>query len=697
MKKLLQTFLFFTVFNHSQAQITGTLLDSLTAKPIAFATISLASDEKTLKGGLSNEGGGFVFSEIPSGTYKIIFTAVGYKSRIQQIIFVDSLPMGTILLSPNQTVLQEVTVTSTRPLIEQEADRLIYDTQADPESKVLNVLDMMRKIPYLSVDGEDNLSLKDSRDFRIFVNGRPSAMMARNYKDILKSMSASSIQKIEVITTPSSKYDGEGLSGIINIITFKNVDNGFMGNVNLSYNTPIGGPGIGSTITAKLRKWGVSAFTGGNINENPVYTFLNERNTMGEVPSKLNQSGSMQSHSKSAYLGMELSYELDTLNLFTAQFNVSDNSSNSFNKQESTLLNRDEISHKYLLNNVGDGSSKDFAMNYQNTARKNARQLFTASYQYSAFNNLAENRIRFSDKVNYPPSDYSQINNQRTNEHTGQIDMLMPLKNWTVEGGVKTIFRTNESRFGTETNEDENMLRNDFFNTQNVYSVYNSFRYSTKQWGISGGFRLENTVLYVDFVSSGLSIKKDYYNWLPTLAINRKIGMHSVGFSYMERIQRPGIYQLNPFVDRSNPLIERTGNPDLLPSVMHDLSFKYSYSGKSSVNFSAGIISIKDMLFPVIVYNPDTKVTLHSYDNVGKARLLPAISASLNRQISKKWNISMNGRWSHATVEGVVDGIKVVNSGMIRRLFGCWVSLSERMEMECRSQSYWTYRKYPRA
>jgi ferric enterobactin receptor len=319
------------------------------------------------------------------------------------------------------------------------------------------------------------------------------------------------------------------------------------------------------------------------------------------------------------------------------------------------------------LNNVGDGSgsSKDFAMNYQNTARKNARQLFTASYQYSAFNNLAENRIRFSDKVNYPPSDYSQINNQRTNEHTGQIDMLMPLKNWTVAGGVKTIFRTNESRFGTETNESENMLRNDFFNTQNVYSVYNSFRYSTKQWGISGGFRLENTVLYVDFVSSGLSIKKDYYNWLPTLAINRKIGMHSVGFSYMERIQRPGIYQLNPFVDRSNPLIERTGNPDLLPSVMHDLSFKYSYSGKSSVNFSAGIISIKDMLFPVIVYNPDTKVTLHSYDNVGKARLLPAISASLNRQISKKWNISMNGRWSHATVEGVVDGIKVVNSGMM--------------------------------
>jgi ferric enterobactin receptor len=118
MKKLLQTFLFFTVFNHSQAQITGTLLDSLTAKPIAFATISLASDEKTLKGGLSNEGGGFVFSEIPSGTYKIIFTAVGYKSRIQRIIFVDSLPMGSILLSPNQTALQEVTVTSTRPLIE---------------------------------------------------------------------------------------------------------------------------------------------------------------------------------------------------------------------------------------------------------------------------------------------------------------------------------------------------------------------------------------------------------------------------------------------------------------------------------------------------------------------------------------------------------------------------------------------------
>lgn len=667
MKKLLQTILFLLAILNAQAQITGTVIDSLSSKPVAFVTVSLLSGEKNLKGALTNESGRFLLSEIPNGTYQIRFTAVGFKPVTQQVLLRDSLNLGFVKLSENGTALKEVTVTATKPLINQEADRLIYDTQADPESKVLNVLDMMRKIPYLSLDGEDNLSLKDSRDFKIFINGRPSAMMARNYKDILKSMPASSIQKIEVITTPPSKYDGEGLSGIINIITSRNMDNGFMGSVNINWNTPIGGPGIGSTLTSKMGKWGISGFTGGSLYDNPSYSFRNERNSLGQEISGLSQSGSSKSSSKNAYLGMEISYELDTLNLFTGQFNLSGNASNSTNMQRSVLMVQNELSQQYFLNNYGEGAgnSKDVSINYQKTARKNKKRLFTASYQYSAFDNLSDNKILLSEKINYTPTDYMQTNRQYTDEHTGQMDMVLPLKKWMLEGGLKGIFRTNESRFGTESVENENAVRNDFLNTQNVFSVYNSFRYSSKKWNVSGGFRLENTVLNVDFVSSGLNVNKNYYNWLPSLAINRNVGKNSFGVSYMERIQRPGIYQLNPFVDRSNPTIERTGNPDLLPSVMQDISLKYSYSGKSSINASVGVISIRDMLFPVIVYNPDTKITQHSYDNVGKAQLLPAIMLGINRQISKQWNFNVSTRWMHATVEGMVNGEKVVNKGMM--------------------------------
>jgi ferric enterobactin receptor len=690
MKKLLQTIFFFLAILTAQAQIKGTVVDSLTSKPVAFVTVSLVSGDKTLKGALTNESGQFLLSQIPDGTYHIRFTAVGFKQETQQILLKDSLNLGFVKLKENGTNLSEVTVTGTKAIIEQEADRLIYDTQADPESKVLNVLDMMRKIPYLSLDGDDNLSLKDSRDFRIFVNGRPSAMMARNYKDILKSMSASSIQKIEVITTPPSKYDGEGLSGIINIITSRNLDNGFMGNVNLSWNNPIGGPGIGTTLTARLGKWGISGFTGGSLNDNPTYNFLNERNTRGQELSSLKQSGSSESSSKSAYLGVELSYELDTLNLFTGQFNVSGNASNSLNMQRSVLLLDDELGQQYVLNNFGDasGQSKDIALNYQKTARKNKKQLFTASYQYSAFDNLADNRILLTEKINYTQTDYTQSNRQSTNEHTGQMDMVFPLKKWMLEGGLKGIFRTNESRFGTEHIGNEDAIKNDFFNTQNVFSVYNSFRYSAKKWSVSGGFRLENTVLDVDFLSSGVSISKNYYNLLPTIAVNRNLGKNSVGISYMERIQRPGIYQLNPFVDRTNPDIERTGNPDLLPSVMQDLSLKYSYSGKSSINASVGLISIRDMLFPVIVYNPDTKITLHSYNNVGKARLLPAIMVGINRQISKQWSFNINSRWMHATVEGVVNGEKVVNKGM---MYGGYAGVGYRSQKGWRLNANFNY------
>lgn len=679
MKKLLQTILFLLIVINLQAQVKGTVVDSLTAKPMAFATVSLHAGEKTLKGTLTDDLGNFNFADIADGAYLVRFSAVGFKPASRSIQLKGGVDMGIVRLIEDQTTLNEVKVVGTKQLMEQQADRLIYDTQADPESKSLNVLDMMRKIPYLSLDGEDNLSLKDSRDFRIFINGRPSAMMARNYKDILKSMPASSIQKIEVITTPPSKYDGEGLSGIINIITARNMDNGFMGNVNINWNTPIGGPGIGTTLTSKMGKWGISGFTGGSLYDNPSYSFRNERNSVGQETSGLSQSGSSKSSSKNAYLGMEISYELDTLNLFTGQFNLSGNASNSVNMQRSVLMVESELSQQYFLNNYGEGTgnSKDISINYQKTARKNKKRLFTASYQYSAFDNLSDNKILLSEKINYTPTDYTQTNHQYTDEHTGQMDMVLPLKKWMLEGGLKGIFRTNESRFGTENIGDENEVRNDFLNTQNVFSMYSSFRYSVKKWNVSGGFRLENTDLNVDFVSSGLTVNQNYYNWLPTLAINRTLGKNSIGISYMERIQRPGIYQLNPFVDRSNPDIERTGNPDLLPSVMQDLSLKYSYSGKSFINVSAGLISIRDMLFPVIVYNPVTKITQHSYDNVGKAQLLPAIMFGLNRQLSKKWNFNINARWSHATVEGIVNGEKVVNKGM---MYGAYAGSGYRTE-----------------
>ncbi len=166
--------------------------------------------------------------------------------------------------------------------MKQEVDRISYDLQADPESKVFSVLDMMRKVPLLSLDADNNILLKGNSDFKILINGKPSSMVERNYKEILRTMPASSIERIEVITTPPAKYDAEGLAGIINIITNKKLDNGYNGSLNFSERFPNGGPGFGGSFSAKFGKIGMSAFGGASIFKSPQIINSTSRNTFGD-------------------------------------------------------------------------------------------------------------------------------------------------------------------------------------------------------------------------------------------------------------------------------------------------------------------------------------------------------------------------------------------------------------------------------
>jgi outer membrane receptor for ferrienterochelin and colicin len=169
--------------------------------------------------------------------------------------------IGKVSLAASSSQLKEVSVTAARPLMKQEVDRISYDIQADPDSKALSVLDMMRKVPLLTVDGNDNIQLKGSGNYKILINGKESALVAKNPSDILKSMPATNIEKIEVITTPPAKYDAEGLAGIINIVTKRNADQGYNIGFNSRFNT-VFGAGYNINGTVKQGKFGASFFGG---------------------------------------------------------------------------------------------------------------------------------------------------------------------------------------------------------------------------------------------------------------------------------------------------------------------------------------------------------------------------------------------------------------------------------------------------
>lgn len=685
-------------------QIKGSVTDSVSQKPIDFITVNLLKDKNVpVKVDYSKTNGSFEFTGLKPYKYYLVIGGVGFKSKTIQADLSDStmtvLNLGNILIAENTTGLKELSVTATKQIVQQEVDRIAYDTQADPESKIFSVLEMMRKVPHLSLDADENIQLKGSGDFKIFINGKPSSMMERSYKDVLRSMPASSIQKIEVITTPPSKYDAEGLAGIINIITNKALDNGYNGSINVNERFPIGGPGFGGNLSAKIGKWGLSAFGGANQYNNPESSFLNERNTFGPTSTTLTQRGINKNQNHNGYLGIELSYELDSLNLFSSQFNINGNLNSGTNSQSSSLQINKELAQSYYLLNKGDGNGNgmDLGLNYQRGFRKNKNQLLTFSYRYYGFDNAQEAELQISERINYELPNYLQLNNQNFGEQTGQIDYVHPLnKKVSLEAGIKGIFRKNASNFtynshNQETGKYEKIenLSNEFSNIQNIYGVYNTWQYNAKNWGVKAGARLEQTILDANFVSTNSKVNQNYFNLIPTVSVNRKFKKSGINIGYTQRISRPGIYQLNPFVDRSNPNFERTGNPALRPSIMNDINIGYNWSGKTAISISVGTSLIKDMFFPVIVYDSATNITRSSFGNVGKARLLPMINTNLNHPITKRWNMSLNTRIAFASTEGIINNALIKNKGV---MYGANLSTGYRFEKNLRVNANLNYR-----
>ena len=307
MKKLFLYILLLSSFcftiGHASAQksvIKGTVADSLKNTPLAFVTVSLLDkkNNRLVKNTISNESGSFQFNELQSKSYLLQIVSVGYQPKTVvlksfPLIAEPLIDLGTIPLAIAVAGMGDVVITSTvkKPLVKQEVDRITYDVQADPENSGTSVLDMLRKVPMVSVDATDKIMLKGSSNYKILINGQPSALIAQDPSDIFKAMPASNILRIEIITTPPAKYDAEGLAGIINIITKKKIGDGYNGNISASYNS-IYGPRFNLNGTFKQGKFGANGYIGFQIPNkqsldngysnnitSPVKTFLSQQGT----------------------------------------------------------------------------------------------------------------------------------------------------------------------------------------------------------------------------------------------------------------------------------------------------------------------------------------------------------------------------------------------------------------------------------
>ena len=302
-------------FAQSKLIVSGTVADNNDKKGVAFATISLIDTLTKLpkSNTFTNDKGMFVFDKIPSGAYYFSIKSVGYSPNTSKSISLlsESLIMDTLFIEKSSKELKEITIAAAKPLLEIETDKIVYNVENDPTLIGLTAIDALKKLPFVSVDAEDNIQLKGSSNFKVLLNGKSTGLVAKNPSEALKSFPANLIKKIEVITEPSAKYDADGTAGIINIITQKKII-GYNGNIYYNYSNRVTN-NLGGSLNVKKGKMGFSTYFGGFTYDyyNQISNDLNRENKIPGYKSIMNQHGTSNSNGLWQWGNTELAYDFD--------------------------------------------------------------------------------------------------------------------------------------------------------------------------------------------------------------------------------------------------------------------------------------------------------------------------------------------------------------------------------------------------
>lgn len=635
-------FLLFISFAHSETVtstfiVKGLVVDSVSNTSLPYATVSVSDAEESticLKRIASGVQGDFELTLNKAGHYLLSFESTGMKKLVKSI-FVDAdkkkVDLGRINLLSNDKELGGVTVMANKPLVKVDLDKISYDIKSDPESKTTTVLDMLKKVPLVTVDGEDKIQLKSSPNFKIYMNGKPSNMVLNNPSQVLKSMPASSIKSIEVITEPGAKYDAEGLGGIINIVTDHSL-NGLTGNVQGGVDSK-GGYYGGLNLSTKIGKFGLTTNLNSGDYHYPDSKLTSKTENFNAVSTKyINQSQSSDFNYNSIHANIEASYEFDSLNLVSLSVNnyVRGYKSTSNGQSEMMNANLDTLSAYKMFNKskIDWEGGVDLSLDYQRTFKK-PDQLFTLSYRLSHMPNNGDYTTEITGITKYPSSNQHLKSNKQGNEHTFQVDYTEPFnKKHVVELGAKYILRLNNSK-NTYLQQDETTLvwepminrpKNDLDQTQNILAAYGSYTLKLEKFSVRTGLRYEQTESNV--ILTNTSFLVNFQNLVPSVTMSYKFNDASnLRLSYNQRISRPDIWYLNPFLDNSNPRSVLQGNPDLKPETYNSFSLNYSYvTPKFNCNadlytsfINNSIESVRSLLNDTVQYSTYKNIGLSQY------------------------------------------------------------------------------------
>ena len=583
--------------------------------------------------------------------------------------------------------LQGVEIVKQKSLVKSDIDKITYDIENDPDSKSNTVIEMLRKVPMVTVDGEDNIRVNGSSSFKIYVNNKPNQMMSNNPMEVLKSMPATSIKKIEVITNPGPKYDAEGVGGILNIITHGQRIEGytatFSGNVS---NRSAGGSTYATVKSGKLMMSGRYSY---NYYNSPRSYSGSSRKTIGNITdssSDLESESTSKGHGYSQFGSFEASYEIDTLRLLTASFDLYGGGSK--NDGDGTTIATSPLTQTQLYRYTTTNHSKNNygyingGIDYQRSFSVPER-LLTLSYKIEDEPDQRESNTNYIDMhaIDGWEDFLQRLKNQYNDgsehmtEHTFQIDYTTPFaKIHTLETGLKYILRNNSSendRYEEDVFDQDHSSH--YKHRNDIFAAY--LGYGLKFEKLSGrlGLRYEHTLQDVEYkLGRGDDFKKHFNDYVPSASIGYKLTQTSnLRLGYDMRIYRPGIWYLNPYLDDSTPTNIYQGNSLLESEKSHSLNLSYSnFTPKLNINLALRYGFTNNSIENVVRMVPDTQISglknptgkdvlYTTYENIGHRQGVN-LNTYINWNATKNTRVYFNGQISYTDMD---DGGTLSNHG----------------------------------
>ena len=658
-------------------RITGMVMDSASRQPVSFATVALVlpATDKPVSGAVCDDKGQFEMTKVPAGEYQLAITFLGYRT-LKTVPFTiaergTELNLGALLMSAQVQRLKEVEVVGQRNLIEEKVDRTVYNAENDQTTKGGDATDVLRRVPMLSVDLDGNPSMRGNQNIRVLINNKPSTIVSSSIADALKQIPADQIKSVEVITSPSAKYDAEGSAGIINIITKKNNLQGF--SLGVDGSAGLRGSNLGLNGSYRRGKMGFSLGGFGRSNYNVTGDFENWQLTRGTdangAPIQLlnTQRASTLNQGLFGRYTLGWDYDINKYNSLAAsvQYGVRNGRNYQNGLLTETFLNNSPTGRNTRDVSVTDLSGTvDVNLTYTRTFEKPQKEFsILALYSRNNRTNNFLNDILSSDNPN--AFDLKNINQSYNQEATLQLDYQTPIGDKQIlEFGGKDIMRNVSSDFeyliangpgGAFVASSDAQLSNTLDYDQNVASGYVSYTLSLpKSYTVKAGGRYEYTTILARLQDNKDINIPSYGVLVPSINVSKKLkNGNTLKASYNRRIQRPSLQFLNPNPQNANPLNVTIGNPELQPEFTNNFELGYNASVKStSLNFSAFARNTNNALQSVRdIIGRDTIRT--TFQNIGREDAYGgSVFVSIN--VSNKFSLNGGGDAFYAVLKNNV-------------------------------------------